>query len=708
MKKIISKLNILAIILLCLFIISCKQKENPTNEKEEAIIENKTEINTDSKEENETNEPTKTETQSSGKYDHLILGEYSKELDMIDGELGEFIVETIYKYVDSSFLIEKLGQIPVEDLNKPEAIELLVNATESWKDMFEISAIVDYLLDIVIEEETKEVTEISKKYAKKKLSDSNDAVEWAKAITQKYDSIKGNQKLKELAGYMGTDAKQAYQTLTIAQDILKGEYALEEGNAEEWLAILNATKNASKVGVYLCATAITCGATSAVGTAATLSTQQVAGIAVNGVDCLLTIGAEGANIILGEDNKAAKCIATFSDVYSKCNFVYGCFNKPETVGESIAFISDVTEYINGSVSYFFNVDPLGDGGQLVTRVVDSWNKDYDEEAITELKLSGAYQNNETNTTIDEFIENGKDKLVGDELILKLNLENKEEIVSKFNEKYDIKNSIIKTENGISFREASYNGYCYRNSDGYLDGEMVQYAYSKEYGDYIVSRREYSNGVEMSYEQYEPDGLLIYHEYYDIETGMRVKETFYNKNVESNLNPEIRGNKNYFEYAQVSMPSDEDIEKYKQYGCSLVPSGYCKEIFYNRLDDTLIETMRELMNGEIIHSCEYKTSPEGDRYLYHDYKLDEEGNKIQNVFNPDGRESLFQITYPDGQSDGEEYYYGEDEKGTYILTYYYTNGERLPDFTKVYDSETPSENEGSVETEEPIEEIIEEE
>ena len=67
------------------------------------------------------------------------------------------------------------------------------------------------------------------------------------------------------------------------------------------------------------------------------------------------------------------------------------------------------------------------------------------------------------------------------------------------------------ESWQSYYQDSYKGYCYRDKNGYLDGAKVQYSEDSTYGKYIVEKRIYSNGVEIEYMYFQPDGLLTHHE-----------------------------------------------------------------------------------------------------------------------------------------------------------------------------------------------------
>lgn len=717
---------LLMVMIICFSFAGC---ENIGNLIDSFGGDNETEDLGDGDEDGRTRKPKVTPDQgneNTGNASKVVLGEYTKELEFLDDDIGNILCEAVNSYIDASFLVEKLGHIDMASLKTPETMQLLEKAIESWDKVVTLSALEDYFTGIEIEKAEK-AAEMAKesgvlefsplvrkpaRIATLSTGNNSEAVEWAKAITQKYDSIQGNHKLKELASFMGTDAKTAYNTLCIAQDILKGEYALEEGNAEEWLAILKATKISCKVGVYLCATAITCGATGAVAAAPTLTTGQVTGMVINGVDCLLTVGAEGANIILGEDSKTAKCIGTVADYYAKANWIYGFskFNSMQYAGQKLAFIGKTIDNVNSGVSYFFNVDPLGNGGQLVTKVVDSWSEDYTEAVIEDLRLGGAYRNEDTATTVDEFIADTESRMNYDELVFNLKLDNVKEIKEDFEKTCNDITPVKVTDKGVSFMSDSYHGYCFRNADGYLDGERVQYAYDKEKGiDYIYEKSIYEGGVAVEEIFYEPDGLITKHIYYDAFAGLWVDEVYEEKTVEDDINPTIRGNLRYRRHFDGKKPDKKTVDEHKEDGCYIIEGGYSKTVWYESLNDSLVKSVSEYRDGVEITNLEYMTDKKtGEHYLANSVITESDGSKhvkrydtlglaftaeispdgteVYVSYYEDGRESGSGVKYPDGTSDTEEYRYLEDSKGSYKETLYYTDG-RYIGSTKAYDDPT---------------------
>lgn len=602
----------------------------------------------------------------------LLLGEYSKGLDYLDDFVGEAVIEAVHRYINANASISKLSTIDITTADTNEVKALLDEALDNWEGVLEIAAIADYLEGLEIEKLEQEVKHLERnKIDNRGIYNETDPVKWAEAITQKYDSIKGNHKLQELSNFMGTDAKTAYKTLEVAQNILQGEYAKEEGKAEEWIAILEATKTASKVGVFLCGTTLTCG-TSALSPAGYLTYGEATGILIGGVDCCLTIGSQGANIILGEDNKTAKKIANISDIYSKASFVYGIFNSPDSVGEKIAFVGDCIENLNSTVSYFFKVDPLGDGGQLVTKVIDNSLDNITSADIAEIGLGSAYDfvKDEKELDIDSFILNNKSNIVGDDLTLKLQLDDvKDEVVKEFDKTIPdpLPNASI-ADNGVLLKEDSYNGYRYRNLDGYLDGQQIQYHYGK-YGQYICMKKTYDNGVCVKYQQFYEDSTIQSNGYYMEESGQWVWE-YYDDGYYSG---HVKGALDRVVYHDVSLPTTDELKE------SIIDGYELKyydsktreiEIVYDQ--NTGLPTSQKIKSGDGTSRTESYKYVEGEMYVQSIAEQDLDGTYRIYGYYSDGLKSYISVQYPDGSSDKEDYTYGVDDDGVYVKIDYYTN------------------------------------
>ena len=189
---------------------------------------------------------------------------------------------------------------------------------------------------------------------------SKEQLEWAQAISDHYDAIQSNRKLAQLAQDMGCDARRAYSQLVMAQNILQGHYANIEGDLNEfWEKTMIATKAGAKVGLFVCATIATGGATAA-SPAGFVSAGEAVGIVVGGVDATLEVTNAGTKIILGPDSKVVKRFEEKTKPISDVCFLYSLFTGGgDSAGEKLAFLGDLQERKNelyDNIRLHYNVD----------------------------------------------------------------------------------------------------------------------------------------------------------------------------------------------------------------------------------------------------------------------------------------------------------------------------------------------------------------
>lgn len=194
---------------------------------------------------------------------------------------------------------------------------------------------------------------------------SDEQLAWAKSITEHYDAIESSKKIAQLARDLGCDAKRAYAQLTMAQNILKGQYSKEEGDLNElWEKRMIATKAGCKVGLFVCATIATAGGAAATATAAAplgyISAGQAAGIAVGAVDATIEVYSAGGKIILGPDSKVVKRFDDMMKPVSDACLVFGLFTGGgDSVGEKLAFLGDLEfrkQELYDNIKLKYNVD----------------------------------------------------------------------------------------------------------------------------------------------------------------------------------------------------------------------------------------------------------------------------------------------------------------------------------------------------------------
>lgn len=216
------------------------------------------------------------------------------------------------------FIVEDLSQMPKEEL------EVFINElVEIWDTSLfvfnEWELIMDDVISLLEKSEgdkttynnkTKNVFEIvkitspfdSRVYAAKdeKIFDSKT---WAENFTKKYDDIKGGQAIKQLAKQLNTDAKEVYKQLLLAQEIVSSDAIADAAFYDKLMKIAQATKSASKVGLFVTGAIVTGGGSlSALGTSS-VGLGQAGALILDGVDCLVDVAATSSNIILGEKNK---------------------------------------------------------------------------------------------------------------------------------------------------------------------------------------------------------------------------------------------------------------------------------------------------------------------------------------------------------------------------------------------------------------------
>ena len=188
----------------------------------------------------------------------------------------------------------------------------------------------------------------------------DEQLEWARAITAHYDAIKSNKKLAQLAKDLGCDARRAYAQLTMAQNILKGQYSKEEGDLYlKWEKRMIATKAACKVGLFVCATVATGGATAA-SPAGFVSLGEATGIVVGAVDATLEVSTAGAKLILGPDSKVVQNVDDKLKPVNDALLLYGLFTGGGgSAGEQLAFLGDLNTRKNelyDNIKLKYNVD----------------------------------------------------------------------------------------------------------------------------------------------------------------------------------------------------------------------------------------------------------------------------------------------------------------------------------------------------------------
>lgn len=174
---------------------------------------------------------------------------------------------------------------------------------------------------------------------------------WADSLTKQYDALKGAKRYRQLAQQLGTDAKSAYEQMTLAQEIIRHQATADAAFWDKLTKAAQATKTASKVGLLGLSMAATGG-----GSVALL---EGAGLLVGGVDCIVDVAETGSTILLGDNNQVA---VAFGDIKEKLGPVSSLIGlatlNPSGVGKAAKDTTEALVYITDSLVDLFYEDKI--------------------------------------------------------------------------------------------------------------------------------------------------------------------------------------------------------------------------------------------------------------------------------------------------------------------------------------------------------------
>ena len=169
-------------------------------------------------------------------------------------------------------------------------------------------------------------------------AEENVAVKWAKELTEKYDSYPSGQKIKQLSENLGTDAKNAFAQLKMAQNILEGEaYSAEGDTMQSFENAAMATKTVCKTGLYIGGVVAGGGVANGI--------LEAGGMIIGGVDTIVDIASTGSTIICGENSKITMAANDFKDFMGPISSAAGGVN---VLTGGIKFAGDAADKI-GSI-----------------------------------------------------------------------------------------------------------------------------------------------------------------------------------------------------------------------------------------------------------------------------------------------------------------------------------------------------------------------
>ncbi len=361
----------------------------------------------------------------------IVYRAENQKLPTTSDELAHAAAAAVDAYAEATMLLYELQQLDISDIRQPvsddpaqkpdpeseealaakqrydETMALLKRAEDAWDQVLKAGAVFDAAAE-------KEVAE--HEAAALQRAEDSEQLAWAQSLTDHYDAIKGGNKLAQLAKDMGCDAHRAYASLVMAQNILQGHYYNEEGdNAEFWEKTMIATKSGAKVGLFICATILTGGATAA-SPAGYVTVGEAAGIVLGGVDCTIDVTSSTAKIILGPDSQVVKNFDDKMKPVTDALMVYSIVTGGgSTAGEKMACIFDSGTRVKELYDQFsVKKDENGDLVTDVTSVKAGDGKAAQDVIDSELGGGMGFESQSTTMDAEDAVKLFTDKVESDD------------------------------------------------------------------------------------------------------------------------------------------------------------------------------------------------------------------------------------------------------------------------------------------------------
>ncbi|NLV85626.1 MAG: hypothetical protein GX025_00185 [Clostridiales bacterium] len=260
---------------------------------------------------------------------------------------------------------------------------------------------------------------------------SSSSLEWAKALTEKFDSYPMGRQIKHLAEDMEVDAKTAFTQLKIAQEILGGAYNDE---AEAFHRYEQAAKGINAT----CKTVLFVAGTASGGLPSGI--LEVGGLLIGGIDTLVTVTEAGAHIFLGENNTVTITAQEYQEVIGPIAAVAGGIglftgdaitsgfktgatfaDKFNSLDKISYVVESVGELINEGTIVGGMIDLTGDGKTTLNISEVSTEGKSPEQVAKELKEAGlpVPENSKTKTATELADEMEKESYYTEEEIKEL-------------------------------------------------------------------------------------------------------------------------------------------------------------------------------------------------------------------------------------------------------------------------------------------------
>ena len=411
------------------------------------------------------------------------------------------------------------------------------NAIEAYEALMQAGAVLYYAADQAAAEQEQAASALARLLGEPARTNSSEEEQrhWAEELTKKFDSVQGNMKLAALGKMLGCDAREAYEQLTAAQDILRGHYLEEAASADRWVKGLTVVKTTSKVALLVGGIAVTGGAVAiaeapAAIAGATLTAGQTVGLLVGVTDAVIDVGKTGATLVFGDDHAIVKHLEDKTKPFGYVSFAFSLMNLGSaSAPEVVAFLGDCYENLRnvspGTVdklekAYFEQgklfmgvnsiINPLGTVGTLINDLIE-----HPGDVVAKADVERLEENRPEIT--DELVEQTlKDARVLEE----------GETLEDFGEKQEEFEKEAAEELAEKKSKESGSTVTYHDERSGFAGVYRDCYYMDGNGNYVGIRECYYGDVLVDRYSYSEDGTIQWRDSFSSSTGRITHHTEY--------------------------------------------------------------------------------------------------------------------------------------------------------------------------------------
>ena len=470
------------------------------------------------------------------------------EVPFISGNTAEATSLAVRQYMEARILLEDALAIDLEEIFAiqddeereaalADAMATLDRVMDAYDRVSDAGAVLYAVTESEVEEGEQEALSLmAEKVRAQLMGEEEEARHWAEELTKKYDSVEGNKKLKGLASMLGCDAREAYEQLVIAQQILKNGYDADVQSANRWIKGLTVVKTGAKVGLFVGACVATGGMATAV---------EATGLLVGATDVSIEVAKTSAVLIAGDESNAVKRFEETTKPLSTACYIYSLLTfdiNQANPGEIIAFFGDYYENAKDNLNTIW--DELKDfklsedGTKLTAEAEQTFIPEEVEEQFRaiqeEIEANDGIQPPPSKEEIEsskERIEEDREALTDDKLEEKLEDILREENILEENETLEnfvskeenkdyaeaVKDTMNETEDDNNDDDPPPPKYPIFHDDG--PGQTHRNVYWKdEHNNYVGLYEHYYEDVLEAQRYYDEDGKIVWSANYSVETG----------------------------------------------------------------------------------------------------------------------------------------------------------------------------------------------